>query len=75
MSVTLTQAQADLAGLIKGLPAGKQVVITENGRPIATIIAAPSAAAGKRVPGLWKGKVTILADDDEHLADFSEYMA
>jgi len=28
-----------------------------------------------RQPGSAKGRLVILADDDEHLADFEEYMA
>jgi hypothetical protein len=26
------------------------------------------------VPGLMKGKLTVIAEDDEHLKDFEEYM-
>ena len=33
-----------------------------------------SASSPQREPGLWKGKLTILSDDDEHLKDFEEYM-
>ena len=75
MSVTLIQAQADLAGLIHSLPPGGQMVVTENDQPVATITAAVPTLPGKRIPGLWKDKLTILADDEEHLADFAEYMA
>ena len=74
MTVTLTEAQADLAGLIRRLPPGGQVVITDGGRPVATLTAAPPAPPQRREPGLWKGKLTILSDDDEHLKDFEEYM-
>jgi hypothetical protein len=28
----------------------------------------------RRAPGLFKGVLTILKDDDEHLQDFAEYM-
>ena len=28
----------------------------------------------RRPPGLGKGFITIIADDDEHLKDFEEYM-
>jgi len=66
LSVTLTEAQADLAGLIKTLSPGKQVIITDNCMPIATIIAAQPTSDTRRVPGIWKGKVTILADDEDH---------
>lgn len=75
MTVSLQQAQADLAGLIRRLPPGEQLVITENDRPVAWLTAEPPPAPPKRrEPGLWKGKLTILSDDDEHLKDFEEYM-
>jgi antitoxin (DNA-binding transcriptional repressor) of toxin-antitoxin stability system len=71
MTVSLAQAQADLAGLIHRLPPGGELVITENDRPVARLTAEPP---GRREPGLWKGLVTIVEDDDEHLKDFAEYM-
>lgn len=74
MTVTLNEAQAHLPGLIHGLSPGEEVVVTENGAPVATITGAKPAIAEKRVPGLWKGKLTILSDDNDHLADFAEYM-
>jgi antitoxin (DNA-binding transcriptional repressor) of toxin-antitoxin stability system len=74
MTVTLKEAQADLAGLIRRLPPGGQLVITENDRPVATLTAAPPAPPQRPGPGLAKGMITILEDDDEHLKDFEEYM-
>ncbi len=75
MTVSLHQAQADLAGLIHRLSPGEQLVITENDRPVARLTAEPPTSPPKRrEPGLWKGKLTILSDDDEHLKDFEEYM-
>ena len=76
MTVTLTQAQAELAELIRGLAPGEVIVITENDRPIARLAAVPAAAPPKRrEPGLWKGMIEIVEDDDEHLKDFEEYMS
>ena len=60
MTVTLAEAQADLAGLIRRLPPGESLVITEDDRPVATLTAAPPAPPQRREPGLWKGKLTIL---------------
>lgn len=74
MTVSLTQAQADLAGLIRRLSPGEQLVITENDQPVARLTAEPPPPPKRREPGLWKGKLTILSDDDEHLKDFEEYM-
>jgi antitoxin (DNA-binding transcriptional repressor) of toxin-antitoxin stability system len=75
MTVTLAEAQADLAGLIRRLPPGEELVITEGGRPVAKLGAVPPASAGFRPPpGLLKGAIVILEEDDEHLKDFEEYM-
>lgn len=74
MTVTLSQAQADLAELIHRLTPGEELVITENERPVARLTAEPTAPAKRREPGLLKGMITIVEDDDEHLKDFEEYM-
>lgn len=64
--ITLQEAQAGLAEIIHKLTPGEEVVITENNQPVAT--------TPKPAPGLGKGWITIVADDDEHLDDFKEYM-
>jgi len=74
-SVTLERAQTDLPGLIRGLLPGEELVITENGREVAALAHRSPAAPANRVSGFWIGKVTILADDEDHLTDFAEYMS
>ena len=75
MTLTLTQAQADLGDLVRRLPPGEVVEIVENGRTVAKLtIEPPPFPPGWRQPGLLKGAITILEDDDEHLKDFAEYM-
>jgi len=75
VTVTLHQAQAHLADLIHQLSSGEELVITEGDQPIARLMAeAPPVPKPRREPGLWKGKLMILEDDDEHLKDFAEYM-
>jgi hypothetical protein len=32
------------------------------------------SASQPRIPGSAKGKLTVLVEDDEHLADFRDYM-
>jgi prevent-host-death family protein len=75
-SVTLQEAQAKLADLIHNLSPGAEVVITENNLPVAKLVGEqPKSPSRLRPPpGLGKGLITIVADDDEHLADFKEYM-
>jgi antitoxin (DNA-binding transcriptional repressor) of toxin-antitoxin stability system len=74
MTVTLIQAQADLVGLIRRLSPGEEVVITENERTVARLKAEPTSPPQRPGPGLLKGMITIVEDDDEHLKDFAEYM-
>jgi prevent-host-death family protein len=75
-TVTLQEARATLPELIHRLVPGEAVVITENDRPVARLVSElPTATSGLRPPpGLGKGCITILSDDDEHLKDFAEYM-
>jgi len=75
-AVTLEQAQAQLPDLIHKLAPGEEIVITENNQPVAKLVSEPlKAKSGLRPPpGLGKGCITILSDDDEHLKDFAEYM-
>ena len=75
-TVTIEEAQAKLPDLIHTLTPGEEIVITENNQPVAKLVSEPlSPKSGLRPPpGLGKGFITILADDDEHLKDFAEYM-
>ena len=71
--VTIQEAQAGLPDLIHKLAPGDEVVITENNQPVAKLVASP-ADKPRPIPGRCKGMLTILAEDDEHLEDFKEYM-
>ena len=72
-TVTVEEAQTRLPDLIHSLAPGEEVVITENNQPIAKLVASP-ADKPRPLPGRCKGMLTILAEDDEHLQDFKEYM-
>ncbi len=75
-TVSIQDAQANLPDLIHNLSPGAEVLITENNRPVAKlVIELPTPKPGLRPPpGLGKGFITIVSDDDEHLKDFAEYM-
>jgi antitoxin (DNA-binding transcriptional repressor) of toxin-antitoxin stability system len=62
--------------LIHQLAPGEEVIITENQQPVAKLVnQPPKPKSGLRPPpGLGKGFITIIADDDEHLKDLEEYM-
>jgi antitoxin (DNA-binding transcriptional repressor) of toxin-antitoxin stability system len=75
-TITIDEAQAKLKDLIHQLGPGEEVVITEDQRPVARLVSEPpKAKSGLRPPpGLGKGFITVISDDDEHLKDFAEYM-
>ncbi len=72
-SVTVQEAQSRLPDLIRNLASGEEVVITENDRPVARLVASP-AESPRPIPGRCKGMLTIVSDDEEHLEHFKEYM-
>lgn len=73
-TVTIQDAQSRLGEIIAGLKPGDTVEITFDGSPLASLTRANGHARKSRVPGSAVGKLQILADDDEHLQDFREYM-
>lgn len=70
-TVTIEEAQAQLPRLIAQLAAGQEIQIIDRGQPVARLIC---AALPPRQPGSAVGQLVILAEDDEHLRDFREYM-
>jgi prevent-host-death family protein len=70
--VSLEEAQAHLPELIEQVQQGEEILITRQGQPVARLVAA--ARVPPRQPGSAVGKLTILAEDDEHLEDFPDYM-
>jgi prevent-host-death family protein len=72
--ITIEEAQARLSDLIHNLGPGDEVVITENNQPVAKLVSQGAMPHQRPAPGLCKGMITIVADDDEHLKDFAEYM-
>jgi antitoxin (DNA-binding transcriptional repressor) of toxin-antitoxin stability system len=73
-TITIEDAQAKLPELIGGLSKGDELVITQEGRIVARIVGERLERREPRVPGLAKGMLTIVSDDDDHLEDFAEYM-
>ena len=73
-TVTIQEAQAKLPDLIRNLSPGDEVVITENNQPVAKLVSEKPPVRQRPGPGLCKGMITIVADDEEHLKDFEEYM-
>jgi prevent-host-death family protein len=73
LTVTVKEAQANLSDLIHRLAPGEELVITENNRQVAKLVAT-SGESPHPLPGRCKGMLTVIAEDDEHLEHFKEYM-
>jgi antitoxin (DNA-binding transcriptional repressor) of toxin-antitoxin stability system len=76
-TISIDEAQAKLRELIHGLTPGEEILITEDQLPVAKLMSqAPKPRTALRPPpGLGRGIITIISDDDEHLKDFVEYMS
>jgi len=71
-SVSIDQAQANLAELVDKLAPGEEVVLTRNDQPVARLIG--SVAPTQRQLGTMRGTVIYMAPDfDAPLHDFEEY--
>lgn len=64
VSVNVYEAKTHLSQLLDRAAAGEEIVIARAGRPIARLVAL-AASSGRRVPGGWRGKVSVSADFDE----------
>jgi len=73
-SISLENAQAQLPELIEHLASGEEWLITQQDRPVARLVSADVNVAAPRKPGSARGKLNVLAEDDEHLEDFKDFM-
>jgi prevent-host-death family protein len=69
-TMTIEEAQAKLSEVIDKLAPGEEVIITRNAQPVAKLVGQQRPSRKPRRPGSAKGKLVILAEDDEHLQDF-----
>jgi prevent-host-death family protein len=72
-TVSIEEAQSNLPELIERLKAGDELVITRDSRPVARLIP-PVTGPQERVFGSGSGKLVVVAEDDEHLGHFEDYM-
>jgi prevent-host-death family protein len=68
MSITMTvrEAQADFSKILAQVSQGAEVIIAEDGRPVARVVPASGVAARRR-PGSAAGEVVMYADFDAPL--------
>ena len=64
-SVNVYEAKTHLSQLLDRAAAGEEIVIARAGRPIARLVALSGASSRERVPGAWRGNVSIADDFDE----------
>ena len=62
--VNVDDVKRDLSRFLEQVAHGEEVVIASDGNPVAKLVPFQAAAAAKRVPGYWQGKVRIAADFD-----------
>jgi len=74
ISITLDEAQAKLKELVHQLEPGDEIMITENQHTVAKLTSEPAKLQRSRNAGNCIGMIEIIADDDDHLVDFKEYM-
>jgi len=73
-TVSVEEVQAHLPALIAALKPGDELIIIQQDRPVARLVAEPSRTEEPRRPGSAVGQLFIVKDDDSHLEDFKEYM-
>ena len=73
-TIPLKDAEGNLRKLIATLAVGDEIVLTDGNEVVARILGERAAAKPRPGPGLCQGMISIVAEDDEHLRDFAEYM-
>jgi antitoxin (DNA-binding transcriptional repressor) of toxin-antitoxin stability system len=74
-TISIEDAEVQLRQLIAGLKPGDEIIIADQGQPVARLIAEPSIRQQRRKLGTMPGSVLHMAPDfDAPLEDFKEYM-
>lgn len=72
-AVTIKEAQASLPDLIRQLGEGRELVITENNKPVAKLVPAPVPASKVPQFGTLRGTVLSIEHFGDPLEEFEEY--
>jgi antitoxin (DNA-binding transcriptional repressor) of toxin-antitoxin stability system len=72
MTISIEQAQVSLKELIAKTSQGEKVVITQDQLPVAELVPA-SGEKLSPVFGSCRGMLTVVADDEGHLLDFTPH--
>lgn len=68
-TVSVDEAQDKLPDLLTQALAGDEVIITEDGTPVARLVPVVAHSKKKRVAGLNRGTISASEDFDEPLPD------
>jgi len=68
-TVSVDEAQNKLQDLVAQALAGDEVIITEDGTPVARLVPVVAHSKKKRVAGLNRGSISTREDFDEPLSD------
>ncbi len=72
MQVTISEAKAHFAELLKAAEAGETVIVTRHGKPVARIEGIEERASLPRI-GAFEGEIWMSDDFDAPLDMFGEY--
>jgi prevent-host-death family protein len=64
------EAKTHFSKLLKRVLKGEEVVIAKAGKPVARLLPMDAEEASPRVPGIDRGKVTIMPDFDAPIPEF-----
>ena len=72
-TLSIEEVQLRLPQIIHELHPGEELVITSGDRPVARLLGEGTVRQPRKA-GNCQGLMVIVADDDDHLQDFAEYM-
>jgi prevent-host-death family protein len=64
-TVNIHDAKTHLSKLLARVLEGEEIVIAKAGKPVARLVPERRVPAGKRIPGIDKGKIWIANDFDK----------
>ena len=75
-TMAVEEIKLTLSELLEGLKPGDEVILMRNQQPVAKLVSERSGQKPgfRPPPGLGKGFITILSDDDEHMKAFEHSM-
>lgn len=71
-TVSIQDLQAHTADLLAGIAADEEIIVEQNGQPLAKISAMPgkpAAKRGERQLGMFKGQIWVAPDFDDELPE------